>query len=276
MESVLALFTPLHHAVARQNQEKGLDPSHPWYQQLSVNEADGLLDVAYYGEYELWFDDDTTMTILDDLLGLLATPEVAPILRSFTYRTEAVLAANGAYPIIIDALFSGNPSFPQLSRFTLDQGQGEHGYKILASTRNGGDGFYEEAGVLADLLAWAPALQELVTPSPPGRAFFIGTPHPLRSLDVDAGFEQAGFIRHLAECTRFPDLRRLVFTDDRNRYLDDWPARTTPFEDFVAFFASPLGQQLESIILREVNLNSDQCDQLLAIRSAGVNITPTT
>jgi hypothetical protein len=151
-----------------------------------VSESEGLVDVEYCGEYELWFDDRASVTILQDLLLLKASPEVAPTLRSFTYRTEAVLAANGTYSIVIDGLFTGDRPLPRLCRLVLDQAEGEHGYQILASARNGGDGWYEEAGVLADLVARAPALQELVTPSPPSGAFFHGPSHPLRSLDVDS------------------------------------------------------------------------------------------
>ena len=273
MGSVAALFAPLHAAVARKNQAGGFDVRHPWHHQLTANESDGLLDVEYRGEYELWFDDGPTVAILQDLLVLLASAAGAPTLRSFVYRTEAVLAANGTYPIVVDGLFAGDQPFPRLSLFALDQGQGEHGYKILASARNGGDGFYDEAGVLAELVARAPALQELVTPSPPSGEFFQGRPHPLRSLDVDSGFGHADFIRNLAGCSRFPQLRRLVFTDDRNRYLDDWNKRTTSFEDYVTFFGSTVATRLESIRLREVNLTSDQVRRLREMRSEGVEIT---
>jgi hypothetical protein len=270
---VTARFAPLQKAIARKNKEDGFDASHPWFHHLTVNESDGLLDVQYRGEYELWFDDRSTVTILQDLLRLLASAGVAPALRSFTYRTEAALAANGTYSIVIDALFTGDRPFPRLSRFVLDQGHGEHGYKILASARNGGDGWYEEAGVLADLVGRAPALQDLVTPSPPSSEFFQGESHPLRSLDVDSGFGHANFIRNLAVCSRFPELRRLVFTDFRQSYLDDWRKQTTRFEDYVSLFRSPVASQLESISLREVGLSGDQIRRLLKLRSAGVEIT---
>ncbi len=273
MEPIAALFAPLQAAIARKNQEDGFDTNHPWHYQLSVNESDGLLDVEYRGEYELWFDDRTTVTILQNLLRMLASAEVASKLRSIDYRTEAVLAANGTYSIVIDDLFTGDRPLSRLSRFVLDQGQGEHGYKILASARNGGDGYYEESGVLADLVALAPALQELVTPSPPSRKFFQGAPHPLRSLDVDSGFGHVNFIRNLAGCSRFSELRRLVFTDDRNRYFDDWHKRTTSFEDYVTFFGSPVAARLESICVRDVNLSRDQVRRLLEMRSEGVQIT---
>jgi hypothetical protein len=92
-------------------------------------------------------------------------------------------------------------------------------------------------------------------------------------LDVDSGFGHANFIRNLAGCSRFPELRRLVFTDDRNRYLDDWHKRTTSFEDYVGFFGSPLATRLRSICLREVNLSREQVRRLLEMRSEGVEIT---
>jgi hypothetical protein len=269
MGSVAALFLPIRASIDRKNREGGFTAGH----QLTVNESLGLVDVEYRGECELWFDDDSILPILDDLLHLLGSPEVAPTLRSFTHRTDAALAANGTYSIIIDALFTGDQPLPRLSRFVLDQGDGEHGYRILASARNGGDGYYEEAGVLADLLARAPVLEELVTPSPPSDAFFKGPSHPLRSLDVDSGFDQASFIRNLAGCSRFPELRRLVFTDFRQSYLDDWREKATTFEDYLSLFASPVGSRLESISLREVSLTRDQINKLLEMRSKGVDIT---
>lgn len=269
---LIALFASLRAAIARQNREARSGGRRTAPHRLTVRETGGLLDVEYAGEAELVFDDDTIVTILDDLLRLLASAEVAPILRSFAFRTPAAWAANGTCSISIDGLFGDRP-FPRLARFALDQGPGEHGYKILASDRNGGDGFYEEAGVLADLLTVAPSLEELVTPSPPGDAFFRGEAHPLRALDVDAGFGHADFVRNLAGCSRFPELRRLVFTDDRNRYLDDWPARTTRFADYVALFESPLAARLESIALRGVVLTGDQVRRLRELGGEGVEIT---
>jgi len=238
---------------------------------LTVNQSDGLLEVEYRGEYELWFDDHTTATILQDLLRLLASAAVAPKLRSFAYRTEAVLAANGTYDYNIDPLVKGKQRFPKLIRLILDQGHGEHGYKILTSPLSGDN--WHEAGVLARMVDQAPAMEELVTPVPPNDAFFQGRRHPLRSLDVDAGFGHADFIRHLAGCSRFPELRRLVFTDFRQSYLDYWREQTTRFEDYVSLFESPVASRLESIALRELSLSKDQVGRLLKMRSEGVEIT---
>jgi hypothetical protein len=196
MGPLAALFAPLQAAIDRKNQEDGFDVSHTWHHQLSLGEADELLDVEYRGEYELWFDDQPTVTILQDLLRLLASAQVAPRLRSFTYRTEAVLAANGTYDYNIDPLVETEQRFPNLTRLSLDQDQGEHGYKILISPLSGDD--WQEAGVLARLLDKAARLEELVTPAPPNGSFFQGRRHSLRSLDVDAGFGHADFIRHLA------------------------------------------------------------------------------
>jgi uncharacterized protein (TIGR02996 family) len=265
------LFAPLEAAIARKNREDGFDASHAWCHQLTVNLAADSLDVEYEGEYELWLEDRTTVTILQDLLRLLASAEVAPSLRSFTYRTEAVLAANGTYDYNIDPLLEGVQPFPNLVRLSLDQGAGEHGYKILTSPLSGDD--WHEAGVLARMLDKAPRLEALVTPVCPNESFFQGRPHPLQFLDVDAGFGRADLIRHLTGCSRFPDLRRLVFTDFRQYYLDDWRERTTQFEDYVLFFRSPVASRLQSICLREVNLTPDQIRRLLDVRSEGVEIT---
>jgi hypothetical protein len=122
-----SLFAPLQASIARKNQERDFDTGHPWHHQLTVTESEGLIDVEYRGEYELWFEDRTKVIILQDLLRLLASPELAPTLRSFTYRTEAVLAANGTYPIVIDSLLGADQPLPRLRRFVIDQGEGEHG-----------------------------------------------------------------------------------------------------------------------------------------------------
>lgn len=150
MSSLRALFEPLNAAILRKNEEDGFGPDHPWYHQLIIGESRGLVDVEYRGEYELWFDDRTKVPILEDLLRLLASNDIAHALRSFTYRTEAVLAANGTYDFNIDALVDSAQAFPNLTQLSLDQGEGEHGYKILTSPSSGDD--WQEAGVLARVL----------------------------------------------------------------------------------------------------------------------------
>lgn len=266
---IAALFAPLQAVIARANTEGGVDKKHPWYHQLIVHVADGLLDVQYHGEAELSLEGEDT-TALDDLLFILAGPAVAPCLRSFTFHTPGVWASNGMADFNIDSLVEGGP-LPHLERMLLPQGQGEHGYLILNSPS--ADEHFGEGGVLARLLDKAPRLRELKTPNPPDEAFFQEPPHPLRTLDVDAGLDHAGFIRRLAGCTRFPELRHLTFTDFRQSYMGDWRTSTTPFGDFVALLWSEVGRRLESIRLREVVLTPDEVSELLAIRSEGVEIT---
>ncbi|HEY1548138.1 MAG TPA: hypothetical protein VGG28_09960 [Kofleriaceae bacterium] len=264
-------FAPLHAAISRTNAEGGFSSEDPWFHELRVDDSDGSIDVEYRGEYELWFRDRTKLPILEQLLRALASREIAPALRSFTYRTDAVKAANGTYDYNIDALVYGDHTFPNLTRVSLDQGEGEHGYKILSSPAVGDD--WSEAGALARLLQRAPRLDELATPAQPNLSFFNGPDHPLRRLDVDAGFDRARFIDQLAASSRFGQLRSLVFTDFRQSYLDDWRERTTSFASYAAFFASPLASQLDSICLRAVQLSEDEVRQLRAIRSDGVEIT---
>jgi hypothetical protein len=265
-----ALFEPLNAAISRTNDERDFSPTHPWFHRLIVDESGGLIDIEYRGEYELWFRDRTSVPVLEQLLRVLASGDIAPTLRSFTYRTDAVRAANGTYDYTIDPLVYGSHTFPNLARVCLDQGEGEHGYKILSSPGAGDD--WSEAGAIARLLERAPRLSELVTPGPPNEGFFDGPRHPLRRLDVDAGFDHARFIKHLATSSRFGELRHVVFTDFRQRYLDDWRERTTTFDDYAAFFSSPIASQLDSICLRDVNLTEDEVRSLLAIRDDGVQI----
>lgn len=271
METILGMFDVLQAAVVKMNQEGGYDASHPWHHALTVGEKAGLLDVEYRGEYELWFDDRSTVTILEDLLCLLASPDVAPRLRTFTYRTDAVSAANGTYDYNIDPFIESDQQFPNLTCLSLDQGQEEHGYKILTSPLSGDD--WLEAGVLARMLDKARRLEELTTPVPPNSDFFSGGRHSIRSLDVDSGFGQENFVRQLAGCTRFPELRWLVFTDYRQDHMTDWRRVTTSFEDYILFFESATAQRLEIIRLQEVSLSQSQIDHLLSIRSAGVTFT---
>lgn len=270
-DSSHVLFVALQAAIARKNHEDGLSTDHPWFHQLIVDEVDGLVDVEYRGEYELWFADRTTIPILEEVLRVLASADVAPTLRSFTYRTDAALAANGTYDFNIDALVQGNQIFPNLTRVSLDQGHGEHGYKILTSPASGDD--WSEAGVLARLLERAPYLAELVVPGAPRASFFVGPPHPLGRLDVDAAYGHDGFIKQLAASSRFPGLRNFVFTEFRQDYLDDWREQTTSYEDYVLFFRSELASRLDTISLREVTLSEEHIGRLLAIKSAGVEIT---
>jgi hypothetical protein len=271
MNKISMLFAQLQAAIDHHNQQQGFDTNHPWHHQLTLIESNGLLDVKYRGEYELWFDDQPTITILQNLCQILSHPEISLRLRSIIYHTEAVLAANGTYDYNIDPLVNGEHQFPKLTHLSLAQGHGEHGYKILTSPQSG-DNWYE-SGVLAQLLDKAPFLEELVTPVPPNELFFQGDQHPLKSLDVDAGFDQMNFIQNLSSCTRLPVIQKLVFTDLRQTYMDDWSTQTTKFEDYMLFFNSPIAAQLQSISLQEVNLTREQVEQLLAIRSEGVEIT---
>jgi hypothetical protein len=272
MGTLAELFRPLMDAVERHNRERGLNPRHSWHHRLLVKERQGLIDVEYRGEYQLWFDDSPAVLILNDLCELFTTPAVAPHLNSFTFRTAAALAANGTYDFNIDPLVRGNVRFPNLTRFILDQGEGEHGYKILTSPASGDN--WNEAGVLARLIANAPRLVELASPSPPNADFFRGRHHPLRQLDIDAGFDHSQFIRRLAGCQRFPELERLTFTDYRQTYMTDWQTSVTPFEDYERLFRSPVLAGLRTVSLRSVSLTPQQIGQLRSIRRQGVSIIP--
>lgn len=111
---------------------------------------------------------------------------------------------------------------------------------------------------------------------PPNESFFRGPRHPLRSLNVDAGFGHADFVKHLATSERFGQLRELVFIDFQQHHLGDWREKTTTFDDYVRLFNAPIASTLDSICLRELNLTEEQVRSLLATRSDGVEIKRTT
>lgn len=271
MKSVSELFQPLVEAVERFNRERKYGTRHSWHHRLTIKSVGQVIDVEYRGEYELWFDESPAVLILNDLCKLFTAPTVAARLRSFTFRTAAGLAANGTYDFDIDPLVNGRTKFPRLSKLVLDQGEGEHGYKILTSPASGEH--FSEAGVLARVLSKAPRLSCLVSPVPPNAAFFRGRKHPLQELDVDAGYDHSGFIRQLTRCKRFPHLQRLTFTDYRQTYMTDWREKATSFEDYELFLRSPVAAGLKAIRLREVSLSAEQIKRLRGIRRVGVQIT---
>jgi uncharacterized protein (TIGR02996 family) len=265
------LLADLEETVTRQNQHSKYDKTQSWYHSLATLSVGGLLDVEYRGESYLNFYPDDGVSILTELLRRLASPELAPRLRSFTFNTPGSWAGNGVCNYDIDPLLESDQTYPNLLVLSLDQGEGEHGYKILNSDRWGD--YFDAGNVLAMMLERAPRLDYLLSPVPPNAEFFQGKPYPLRHLNVDAGLDHQSFVRNLADSSRFPQLEELVFTDFCHPHTDDWREHTTPFEDYVQFFRSKTAARLKTITLQQVDLAPDRIQDLLRIRKAGVTIS---
>jgi hypothetical protein len=92
--------------------------------------------------------------------------------------------------------------------------------------------------VLARILAKAPVLKVLVTPSAPNAAFFQVGPCAIEHLSVDTGYDHQGFIANLARSSYFPMLKSFEFGEYHETYMDDFSAHLTPFADYRQLFAS--------------------------------------
>jgi hypothetical protein len=188
-----------------------------------VTAVAGQLHLDFYGDP---FGED-----YQEVLAAVASPEVAPVIRSLTFRGPDE-GSNGTRNWDLSPLAHSDAVFPQLRSVSVEQTKPtDHNRTIVAAD-------YNEDGVLARLLAKAPDLESLVTPSSPSAEFFQVGKRPLAFLSVDAGYDHQGFIRNLACSSCFPDLRCLEFGEYNETYMDDYAARCTPFSDYRELFSS--------------------------------------
>jgi hypothetical protein len=82
---------------------------------------------------------------------------------------------------------------------------------------------------------------------------------------VNAGYDHAGFVRDLATrgAEALPALQVLSWGDYAETYMDDWRARTTPREDYVALFESELFRRLRSFTWRNPPFDDAEVDAML-------------
>jgi uncharacterized protein (TIGR02996 family) len=215
---------------------------------LQIKGGPGLLDLRYVSGFWHWNH---------DMLAFLGTREVAPVLRSLLLTSDGLAAANGTCEIFIERLLEGGHPFTNLVRFQVDANS-EDGTPVIG-------GLEGEGGFHARLLALAPALEILDSPSAPDAGFFQVGRRPLTSLRLAAGFDDQGFIANLARSSCFPGLRTFVWFD--------FDHTATSFEDCLVLFQSPVGARLERLVLRNMSLTEGQVGQLRGIRAQGVQIT---
>ncbi len=167
-----------------------------------------------------------------DLLDALADAAVANTIASLDLRGPDD-GSNGTRNWDLTSLAESGAAFPTLRRLCLEQSKpADHNQTIVGQS-------YDEDGVLAKILAKAPALEVLVTPSAPNADFFHVGRRPLELLSVDVGYDHQGFIANLAASACFPSLRSLEFGEYNETYMADFAAHVTPFADYRALFASP-------------------------------------
>ena len=166
-----------------------------------------------------------------ELLDALLDVDVAHSLVSLVIRGPDE-GSNGTRNWDLTSLAAGDTDFPWLRSLNIEQTKpADHNRSVVAQT-------YEEAGVLARILAKAPRLEVLVTPSAPNAEFFQIGKRPIRHLSVDAGYDHQGFIANFARSACFPDLRSFEFGEYNETYMEDFSAHCTPFRDYCELFAS--------------------------------------
>ena len=88
----------------------------------------------------------------------------------------------------------------------------------------------------------------------------------LTHLHVDAGYDTHNFIRELAHSSFPPVLRGLEWGDYAEHYMEDWRAKTTPFEEMAELFRCEGFQQIEFFSIRNTIYSDDELHRLAAIR----------
>jgi hypothetical protein len=218
---------------------------------LCVTAVAGRLHLDFFGGP---FDEP-----FQEVLAAVVTPDVATVLASLTLRGPDE-GANGTRNWDLSPLASSGAGFPQLRAVSIAQTQpADHNRSIVAAD-------YEEGSVLARLLARAPALESLVTPSAPDADFFRVGERPLQFLSVDAGYDTQGFIRNLAQSSCFPGLRCLEFGEYNETYMEDYAVRCTPFADYQELFGAATFRPVRRFVWRNPACSAAEVGRLKALR----------
>jgi hypothetical protein len=221
------------------------------YARLSTVEYDSRLHVDFYGKP---FDET-----FHRLSEILRSPEVAIVLASLTLRCPDE-GMNGACNWDLGTLLHGDAQFPELRHFSIQQvSPSDHNRIIVASE-------FEEAGMLGQLLRKSPALDSLITPSAPDASFFEVRDHPLRYLNVDAGFDTQSFIANLAGSPCFPGLKSLEWGEYNETYMDTFPEGCTAFGDYEKLFRSKAFAGLNAFTWRNPVCTPEEIANLRALR----------
>jgi hypothetical protein len=223
------------------------------YARLSVVEFDGLLHVDFFGSP---FNEPYL-----ELCRTLCHTAVAERLASIVLRGPDE-GANGTCNWDLSSFVEGDTTYPTLKLLSIQQnGPADHNRMIVAAD-------FDEAGVLGALLQRAQVLDALITPSAPDASFFVVRDHPLRYLNVDAGYDTQNFIGNLATSTCFPGLQHLEFGEYNESYLNTFPQGCTPFSDYERLFHSSASTNLRSFTLRNPICSATELAGLRSLRSA--------
>lgn len=248
MHKALRLLADLQDRLA-QEAEKGM--SAEAVNRLCVTLVADELHIDYYG---MPFDEP-----LQEVLAAVITPEVSAVLASLTLRGPDE-GANGTRNWDLLILAESGAVFPQLRELFIEQTKpADHNCSIVAAG-------YEEEGILGRLLARAPALESLVTPSAPDATFFQVGQRPLKLLNVDAGYDTQGFIQNLARSSCFPGLQCLEFGEYHETYMEDYAVHCTPITDYQELFVAESFKPVRRFVWRNPACSAAEVASLKTLR----------
>jgi hypothetical protein len=249
MNDVIKQLTDLQRRIAERNEPDALDFV---VERLYFADVGGLIYVEYYGYSFL----DASF---GDLLNVFNIPDVASQIKLLAISGPDE-GANGTRNSDFTPLTESETAFPQLTTLYIEPTAPEHHNATIVAEE------YDEEGMLAKLLAKAPQLQSLTTPSAPDASFFKVGSRPLWYLRVDAGYDTQNFILNLSESSSFPYLRRLDYGDYNERYMEEYPKGCTPYEHYQALLQSPTFLPVNTFILRNSICTPEELVALKAIR----------
>jgi hypothetical protein len=248
MHNALRLLADLHDRLAR-GAEEGMPAD--TVNRLCVTPVADELHIDYYGTP---FDEP-----LQDVLAAVITSDVSAVLASLTLRGPDE-GANGTRNWDLSILAESDVVFPKLREVSIEQTKpADHNRPVVAAD-------YDEEGVLGRLLAQAPALESLVTPSAPNASFFQAGQRPLKYLNVDAGYDTQGFIGNLARSSCFRGLRCVEFGEYNETYMEDYAGQCTPISDYQELFSSESFKQVRRFVWRNPVCSAAEIASLKALR----------
>lgn len=224
-----------------------------YLQHVAITQTGDVFNLDFYGEC---FDES-----YEDLLSTLATPEVAPCIRSLILRGPDE-GANGTQNWDITPLLATDAMFSQLETFSIQLNQpAAHNRPIIGSDED-----EDQGGILAQLLAKSPRIQELTVPSAPNAAFFEVGQRPIRFLSVDAGYDTQDFVHNLAKSSCFPNLQCLEWGEYHETYLDNYSINCTPTKHYQEMFHSNAFDSVQRFVWRNPVCTDSDIQALQALR----------
>jgi hypothetical protein len=221
------------------------------WSRVSVAPCGEHLRVAYAG--------DPWAEAIDTLFETIARPAVSRWIASIELAADDV-GAEGKSDWELDALTPRGASYPALTTFRVVRGAPFRRNHVVVVTHgvDRGDG-----GAIARVCDLAPKLVHLETASAPDDTFLARKRDALKTLEVDAGEDHAGFVLDLAARggSSLPALERLAWGEPVDR-AGDRPG-VTPREDYVALFRSPFFTRLRTFVWRNPPFGDTDVDALL-------------